>query len=398
MSSPKKKKNVQSLNEKLVALTRFLSKAAERSLPFFSTLKNCAKRSHFKWTKEAEKAFQEMKALLKNFPTLTSPIAGETLILYLAIAREAFSSVLIAERDGVQTPIYFVSKAPTGSELNYRPIEKFVYALVLLRRLRRYFQAHPIVIQKKVTPSAPELWELYTDGASVPEGAEYEALLAGVRLAKKIGVKKIQAYKVLVEQIFKKSIEPSQLTAVIDEAEHCWMTNIIEFLKMGSLPENDKEAKKIRVKAPMYDLHDDVLYRKSYLGLTFRCVGPKQAEKIIVKVHAGACALHSSFRTVAEKIKRLGYYWLGMYNDAAEKIRVCQECQLHAPISKAPRHQMIPITPPWPFCKWAIDIVGAFPSGSKSADYLVVDIDFFTKWVEAKSLNKITSKKVGDFF
>ncbi|XP_071739335.1 uncharacterized protein [Rutidosis leptorrhynchoides] len=58
---------------------------------------------------------------------------------------------------------------------------------------------------------------------------------------------------------------------------------------------------------------------------------------------------------------------------------------------------MIPITSPWPFCKWAIDIVGPFPVGTRNADYLVVVIDFFTKWVEAKPLNKITSKKVRDF-
>ncbi|XP_071697109.1 uncharacterized protein [Rutidosis leptorrhynchoides] len=147
MLSPKPKKQVQSLNGKLVALTRFLSRAAERSRPFFSTLKNCAKKYDFKWTEEAEKAFQEMKVLLKNLPTLTASITGETLILYLVIAREAISSVLIAKRDGVQTLIYFVRKALTGSELNYRPIEKFVYALVITaRRLRRYFQAHPIVV------------------------------------------------------------------------------------------------------------------------------------------------------------------------------------------------------------------------------------------------------------
>ncbi|XP_071728162.1 uncharacterized mitochondrial protein AtMg00860-like [Rutidosis leptorrhynchoides] len=97
MPSPKRKKQVQSLNGKLAALTRFLSKAAERSRPFFHTLKNCAKKSDFKWTDEVEKAFQEMKALLKDLPTLTAPITGETLILYLAVSKEAVSSVLVAE-------------------------------------------------------------------------------------------------------------------------------------------------------------------------------------------------------------------------------------------------------------------------------------------------------------
>ncbi|XP_071688997.1 uncharacterized protein [Rutidosis leptorrhynchoides] len=59
---------------------------------------------------------------------------------------------------------------------------------------------------------------------------------------------------------------------------------------------------------------------------------------------------------------------------------------------------MIPIVSPWPFCKWAIDIVGPFPKGAGNAEYLVVAIDFFTKWVEAKPLRTITSKQVRDFF
>ncbi|XP_071713348.1 uncharacterized protein [Rutidosis leptorrhynchoides] len=82
-----------------------------------------------------------------------------------------------------------------------------------------------------------------------------------------------------------------------------------------------------------------------------------------------------------------------MYADTAERIRVYQECQLHVPVSRAPQHPMIPITSPWPFCKWAIDIVGPFPKGTGNAEYLVVDIDFFTKWVEAKPLRTITSKQ-----
>ncbi|XP_071714374.1 uncharacterized protein [Rutidosis leptorrhynchoides] len=52
-----------------------------------------------------------------------------------------------------------------------------------------------------------------------------------------------------------------------------------------------------------------------------------------------------------------------MYRDAAEVIRKCQSRQLHEPVSKATRHPMIPVASPWPFCKWAIDIVGPFPAG-----------------------------------
>ncbi|XP_071735613.1 uncharacterized mitochondrial protein AtMg00860-like [Rutidosis leptorrhynchoides] len=60
MTAPKKVKEVQSFTDKLAALTRFLSKPAERQLPFFKTLKVCLKQKSFVWTSEAETTFQEM--------------------------------------------------------------------------------------------------------------------------------------------------------------------------------------------------------------------------------------------------------------------------------------------------------------------------------------------------
>ncbi|XP_071687009.1 uncharacterized protein [Rutidosis leptorrhynchoides] len=147
MQSSKSIKEVQSLTGKLAVLTCFLSKAAERSLSFFQTLKNSLKKSDFKWTEEAEKAFLEMKALLKELHTLTALVQGETLMLYLAISKEAISPVLVADNGKVQMPVYFVSKALSGIEVNYTPIEKLVYILVhTARRLRRYFQVHPRVV------------------------------------------------------------------------------------------------------------------------------------------------------------------------------------------------------------------------------------------------------------
>ncbi|XP_071718305.1 uncharacterized mitochondrial protein AtMg00860-like [Rutidosis leptorrhynchoides] len=98
MASPRNKKEVQSLTGKLAALTRFLSKFTERSLPFFGTLKNFLKKTDFKWSEEAEVAFQEMKKLLKELPTMTALIARETLILYLAASKEAISSVYLLKK------------------------------------------------------------------------------------------------------------------------------------------------------------------------------------------------------------------------------------------------------------------------------------------------------------
>ncbi|GKC40395.1 reverse transcriptase domain-containing protein, partial [Tanacetum coccineum] len=118
----------------------FLAKSAEKALPFFKTLKGCIYRKDFQWNQEAKSAFQELKLNLQSLPALVVPTLRETLTLYLAVSHETISSVLMAERKNVQRPIYFVSKALQGPDVNYPLLKKLALALVhTARRLRRYF-------------------------------------------------------------------------------------------------------------------------------------------------------------------------------------------------------------------------------------------------------------------
>ncbi|GJT76348.1 reverse transcriptase domain-containing protein [Tanacetum coccineum] len=69
------------------------------------------------------------------------------LIMYLSATHGAISAVLLTDRDSVQTPVYFVSKALKETEINYSAMEKLILALVFAaKRLRRYFQAHPVAV------------------------------------------------------------------------------------------------------------------------------------------------------------------------------------------------------------------------------------------------------------
>ncbi|GKD92990.1 reverse transcriptase domain-containing protein [Tanacetum coccineum] len=149
MQSLKTLKEMQSLSGKLAALNRFLSHSAERSLPFFETLKNITKESkdEYRWTEETELAFQKLKRLILELPTLTTPEEKETLHVYLATSGEAVSGVLVANRNGKQTPIRYVNRTLHEAERNYVPLEKLALCLLhLYRRLRRYFEAHPIQV------------------------------------------------------------------------------------------------------------------------------------------------------------------------------------------------------------------------------------------------------------
>ncbi|GJW52581.1 reverse transcriptase domain-containing protein [Tanacetum coccineum] len=105
--------------------------------PLFKTLKKCVKKSDFRWTPEAEQAFKQLKQHISELPMLVAPRPKEELIMYLSASQGAVGAVLMTERDSIQTPVYFVSRALQGPELNYTPMEKLVLALVFAaKRLR----------------------------------------------------------------------------------------------------------------------------------------------------------------------------------------------------------------------------------------------------------------------
>ncbi|GJY88321.1 reverse transcriptase domain-containing protein [Tanacetum coccineum] len=246
LPSPKCLKDVQKLNGKLASLNRFLSKSAEKSLPFFKTLKKCTKKSDFQWTAEAEMAFKRMKQLIAELPMLTAPKEKEELIMYLAAVKETISAVLMTERDGKQVPIYFVSRALQGPEINYSPMKKINTCFGRLLKLRFELEEHDIQYRPRTSVNGqiladfivklpeddtldtpmedreelPDPLVLFTDGSSCIDGsragliitnpkgmeftyalrfrfnatnneAEYEALIAGLRIARQMGVQNL---------------------------------------------------------------------------------------------------------------------------------------------------------------------------------------------------------------
>ncbi|GJX64274.1 reverse transcriptase domain-containing protein [Tanacetum coccineum] len=414
LPSPRCIKDVQKLNGKLASLNRFLSKSAEKSLPFFKTLKKCTKKSDFQWTPEAEEAFKQMKKLIAELPTLTAPREHEELIIYLAAAKEAISAVLMTDREGRQIPVYFVSRTLRGPEVNYTPMEKLVLALLSAsKRLKRYFQAHTVVVITdqpiKQLLSSSEIsgrmlkWKFELEGYDIqyrPRTAIKGQILADfiVERPEEGSPDELMAEpEVLVEELKEKSINEKEILDVVEEEGNTWMTPICEYLAKEILPEDKKKARAVRRKAARYAMINGTLYKKSFLGPWLRCVGPLQANYVLREIHEGSCSMHSGPRSVVAKVVRTGYYWPTMHMDARNLIRECNDCQIHRPIPRNPQQNLTPITSPWPFYKWGIDIAGPFPEGPGKVKFLIVAIDYFTKWIEAKAVATITGNQVKKF-
>ncbi|KAI3457130.1 hypothetical protein Pfo_013793 [Paulownia fortunei] len=169
-----KVKAVQQLTGRIAALSRFISRSAERSLPFFKILRKADK---FEWTEKCQRAFDELKNFLAKLPLLTKPVQGETLYVYMSVGTSAVSSVLLREEEAKQKPIYYVSKLLRGAEIKYPEIEKKGLALITTaRRLRPYFLSHKIVIRTNL-PLRQVLGKPETSGRMVKwavEMSEYD--------------------------------------------------------------------------------------------------------------------------------------------------------------------------------------------------------------------------------
>ncbi|KAL0439538.1 UNVERIFIED_CONTAM: hypothetical protein Slati_2436800 [Sesamum latifolium] len=97
MKAPTCLNEAQRLTGRIAALSRFISKSAEKSLSFFKTIR---KAKTFEWGTPGQLAFEELKTYLSRLPLLVKPSPGETLYLYLSVAPQAVSSALIREEDG----------------------------------------------------------------------------------------------------------------------------------------------------------------------------------------------------------------------------------------------------------------------------------------------------------
>ncbi|GJW54662.1 reverse transcriptase domain-containing protein [Tanacetum coccineum] len=276
----------------------------------------------------------------------------------------------------------------------------------------------------------PEPWTLFMDGLSCvdrsgaglilisPEGTKFTYALQ-VNVDSKLGanqvlgtyvakeenmIKYLEKVKGLVSGFANSSISqvPRSKNKKADVLSKIASTSFAYLSKQvlvegGTLLSDRKEASKLRIKARQYELMEGTLYRRSFLKPWLRCLGPLQASYIIREIHEGSCSMHAGPRLVVAKAMRLGYYWPTMHRDVRDMIRACNDCQVHHPVPRNPQQPLTPITASWPFYKWGIDIAGPFPEGPGKVKFLIVAMDYFMKWIEAKAVATITGNQVKNF-
>jgi transposase InsO family protein len=116
------------------------------------------------------------------------------------------------------------------------------------------------------------------------------------------------------------------------------------------------------------------------------------------EVGEGICGMHQSTPKMKWLLHRAGFCWLTMMADCFRYYKGCEECQKFRSIQLVHAAMLHPIIKPWTFCGWGLDFIGQIHSpSSKGHRFVLVAMDYFTKWIEAIPLKNMTHKKVIEF-
>ncbi|GKV52487.1 hypothetical protein SLEP1_g59063 [Rubroshorea leprosula] len=182
-----------------------------------------------------------------------------------------------------------------------------------------------------------------------------------------------------------------------DPSTPSWTTPLINYLQSGELPEDLSAAKLIKRRAAHFTLLDSQLYKQAASMPLLHCLTPYEAEYAVREVHEGVCGTHIGGKTLARKLLRHGYYWPTMVDDTQNYVKKCPTCQFNADDIHMPREMLSSLASPWPFAQWGVDLLGPFIKGKGGCTFLVVAVDYFTKWIEAKPLSTTTERKIEEF-
>uniref|UniRef100_A0A2N9I5K4 Integrase catalytic domain-containing protein n=1 Tax=Fagus sylvatica TaxID=28930 RepID=A0A2N9I5K4_FAGSY len=151
MKPPTSHKELKSFLGRLSYIRRFIPGLAAVTSTFSHLLK---KGVSFNWSAKCQEAFERIQAIMTKLPTVCAPIAGKPLRLYLASNSQAIGALVAQENDdGVEQPVYYVSRGLKDTETRYSVAERACLALVYAsQRLRHYFLAHKIQLMTKSHP------------------------------------------------------------------------------------------------------------------------------------------------------------------------------------------------------------------------------------------------------
>jgi hypothetical protein len=140
------------------------------------------------------------------------------------------------------------------------------------------------------------------------------------------------------------------------------------------------------------------LFKQGVCSPLLKCLSRVEGHELMNEIHAGICRAHIGSRPLSGKVFRQGFYWPMTASDALDLVQKCENCQKCTRDQKQPSSLTQITQPTWPLQRWGLDLLGPLPPTQGNLKYVMVAVEYFSKWIEAKPLATITSSMVQKFF
>ena len=163
-----------------------------------------------------------------------------------------------------------------------------------------------------------------------------------------------------------------------------WYSHIANFLVTGEVPSewSAQDKRHFLAKIHAYYWEEPFLFKYCADQIIRKCVPEQEQSGILSHCHDSACGGHFASQKTAMKVIQSGFWWPSLFKDAHSMCKACDRCQR---LGKLTRRNMMPLNPILIvdiFDVWGIDFMGPFPM-SFGHSYILVGVDYVSKWVEA---------------
>jgi hypothetical protein len=309
--------------------------------------------------------------------------------------------VLVQEDDSHDSHvIYYLSRSLMTTETKYLTVEKLALAAVqVVQHFHHYILLHKTIFISDCNPMQHILTRQFMGGKYSKWIVILEEFDLEFECAKS---KKYLVFAELICDLPSTEKETVAEDSFPDESlflisyDYIWYGDIIIYLQTQTfwLDLSSVDRRRIWYQARQYIILGDTLYRRGIDSIFRRCLTYDEAKKDLNECDSGACGSHMSGYATSQKILRAGYFRPSLFKDCITVIHKFHACQTYNNKIRSHRAPLYPVVFVGPFAKWGIDFMTCNPHLVGGHGYIIVAVDYFTKWDEAMPTFDKTEKTV----